>query len=88
MTDGPAPRRTPDPADDDARLPRPDRALLEAAAWLAAHPANADGSDKTFVLRALRRMQRLLGRPVWPPHAEERPTAEELRRWYGEDADA
>lgn len=57
-----------------------EQALLQGAEWLAAHPANVDGADRTYVLRALRRMQRLFGRVQWPAHAELPPSPELLRK--------
>jgi hypothetical protein len=47
-----------------------DRALLQACEWLATHPDNADGADRSGVLRVIRRLERSFGRLTWPAHAE------------------
>jgi hypothetical protein len=40
-----------------------DQELLRMAEWLALHPANGDGADKTFVLEGARRLRRLAFMP-------------------------
>ncbi|MHC5211538.1 MAG: hypothetical protein ACYTG2_12530 [Planctomycetota bacterium] len=47
-----------------------DQALLRACEWLAAHPENVDGADRSGVLRVVRRLERSFGRLTWPSHAE------------------
>ena len=61
-----------------------DDELLRLAAWLAEHPANADGADKGFVVAGVRRLRRLAFMPrvlvgIGPDRSQDRvPTPEEL----------
>jgi hypothetical protein len=57
-------------ATDVPALSARDRALLQACAWLAAHPENLDGVDRSGVLRVIRRLEGAFGRLTWPEHAE------------------
>lgn len=61
-----------------------DHELLALAGWLAAHPANRGGADKSFVVAGVRRLRRLAFMPrvlvgIGPDRSKHRvPTPEEL----------